>query len=142
MALSAQRPKAVAIQLLERLDRALGREDVPAVMEMVILPPSMVSLTPSEQQRQIREALRGELTSAGIKALAQEGKFGRAVDLFPEDIDHWAGIFCVNPTNCMAWRMGDGLLRSEVVLFPERPPFRLLRCNNVFLAKGATGRQE
>lgn len=129
----AQQPRAASLRVLDRLVDATARNDATALMQLVVLPPSLARLTEPEQQRQVREALRGEVSTEGLKLLAEDGEFGPALKIFPAEIARWAAVSGVNPTNCIAWRMGEEPLRTEVVLSPEKPPFRLVRCNNVFV---------
>lgn len=123
----------MSIRVMGRLADALGRGDATAMMQLVVLPPSLGKLTEPEQQRFVREALREEVTPEGLKLLTEKGQFGPAMRIFPAEIGRWAAASGVNPTNCIAWRMGEAPLRAEVVLSPAKPPFRIVRCNNVFV---------
>lgn len=91
----------------------------------------MDGLTELEQSDIIKKALREEITPAGVVLLKTKGKFGPLNELFPTEARTWASSVNVNPDDCVAFRIDQNGIRTEVVLLKERNTFRLIRCNNV-----------
>jgi hypothetical protein len=91
---------------------------------------------PHEQTEFITKALRDELSAEGLEALRKGAQFGPLKELFPAEADAWASQAGVKAEDCVGLRMERNGIRAEVVLVrspnhESRPPFRIVRCNNV-----------
>jgi hypothetical protein len=81
-----------------------------------------------------------------LAALSQHGKFGPLKEITPAEAARWAQMTGVKVDDCVAFRLDQVGLRTEVVLLGESPrnasniprsPLRIVRCNNVRVVTAA-----
>lgn len=124
------KPRRDSLRTVASLQMALASADQEATLETVVLPPALQGRTGAERGEFIRKALQDELTPDGISLLKQQASFGPLLELFPAEADLWAGQAGVNARDCVAFRLDQGGLRSELVLVKQGDVYRIVRCNN------------
>lgn len=123
-------PRRLCVSALEQLDQSLRRPGT-ACLETIVTPANLKALTPAEQSEFIHKALRDEVTPEGIRLLKRKAQFGKLSEIFPAEADHWAAQAGVPVTNCVAFKLDQNGMRTEVVLLLEGKTSRIIRCNNV-----------
>lgn len=124
-------PRRDCVRTLQAFCQSLGSSDSAHLLGSVILPKAIANRTSAEQAQFLREALRDEISPAGVDALAKGGVFGSLKEIFPTEADRWCAQAGVRPGDCVAFRMQHHGIRAEVVLAHEGEAYRVVRCNNV-----------
>jgi hypothetical protein len=139
-------PRRNCIHTLENFCRSLQSGDSASLLNAIVLPQAIAHRTGAEQSEFLFKALRDEISPDGLAALSQRGKFGPLKEIFPAEAARWAQMTGVKVDDCVAFRLDQVGLRTEVVLVGESPrnasniprsPLRIVRCNNVRVVTAA-----
>ena len=95
------------------------------------MPEALRSRTTSEQLEFIRKSLHDEISLEGFDVLKKHASYGPLKQLFPAEAAAWAKQAGVNPDDCVAFKLEQNGLKSEVVLVLENQSLKIVRCNNV-----------
>ena len=101
------------------------------LLETVLIPTTIRSQTPAEQQEFLTKALADEISPAGVEALKHHAEFGPLESIFPSEAPVWCQQAGVNADDCVAFKMEHDGIRAEVVLVHNGQSYRVVRCNNV-----------
>lgn len=124
-------PRRRALQSLQRLQTAVFSNDGGAILSAVRLPEHISRLKAPEQAEWAETLLRAELSPRGLIEMQKHARFGRLLDLFPDEGSRWATAAGAPADRCLAFRMERAGIRAEVVLEPTSADYRIIRCNNV-----------
>ncbi len=100
-------------------------------LDRIVIPDAVRSRTSNEQLDFIRKSLQDEISDAGLTLLKKQGVFGSLKEVFPKEAETWSRQAGVSPEKCVAFKMEQNGLRSEIVLFAENQTYKVVRCNNV-----------
>ena len=95
------------------------------------MPEALRSRTAPEQLEFIRKSLQDEISLEGFDVLKKHATYGPLNQLFPAEAAAWAKQAGVNPDDCVAFKLEQNGLKSEVVLVLENQSLKIVRCNNV-----------
>lgn len=124
-------PRRTAVASLTNFQRSLDAAEAAAVLDSLVIPPSLAARTTAEQAEFVKKALHDEVSEAGIAALRKHASFGPLGEIFPEEAKQWASLAGAAPDQCVAFRMERSGVRAEVVLVRFEDTYKIIRCNNV-----------
>ena len=127
-------PRRESLSCLTQVDAALQSGHRAALVDLVVVPAAMQNRTSSEQAEFLAKALTDETSPDGLAALRRHGTFGTLRELFPAEAEAWASQAGVEVENCVAFKLEQPGLRTEVVLVKPLFPggrYRIVRLNNV-----------
>ena len=123
--------RRTALVAVNHLADGLASPQKDGLLNTVLVPRSLASLTPQEQTEFLVKALADEISPEGVQALKQHAEFGPVKSVFPNDYSKWCNQAGANPDDCVAFKMERAGISAEVVLLREGETYRVVRCNNV-----------
>lgn len=118
---SQDEPRRNSITALQNLRAALESSTSDSLLSAVVLPQAFQTRTAPERAEFLRKALQNEVSEEGIAVLRKHGTFGRLKELFPDEADAWANQAGVKTEDCVAFKLDQNGLRTEVVLVAASP---------------------
>lgn len=133
-------PRRFCLKTLAELQTATVSGNPEGLLRQLVLPQALQGRTTAEQVEFITKVLRDEVSPAGIAYLKAHGTFGPLPQLFPAECERWSTQAGVDPGRCVAFKMQQRDLRTEVVLLRDGAGYRVVRCNNVVQLAAAAKR--
>jgi hypothetical protein len=124
-------PRRDALQSISILASDLVQPRGSELLDLILMPATIRSQTPAEQQEFLTKALADEISPNGVLALKQHAQFGPVKQVFPAEAANWCQQAGINADDCVAFKMERAGIRAEVLLVHEGETYRVVRCNNV-----------
>lgn len=122
---AAEPNKESAATALGDLAKAMAAKDYPAARQVLVLPEGATDEQLDAELAKMAE--REEISEAGVKKLIEEGKFGPAKEIFPEQADGWAERAKVKVDDCYAFSLDP----AEAMLHWDGSGFKILRFDDI-----------
>lgn len=119
--------KAAAVKMLESVFANAEGKKIDAMMQQFAAPPGKEGELKGQLEK-IDFIAKKEISAAGIKVLAEKGKFGAAVEVLgAEKAERRAKRFGADPKNCKAFTHDN----AQAIFCQFDKSWKLIRLNNI-----------